>query len=43
MLNWIQRLLEKKSLQEQYRVTQLKWKQAALQRKIDLEKKRSQN
>lgn len=43
LLNWIKRLLEAKALQEQYRVTQLRWKQAALQRKIDLAKKRSQN
>lgn len=43
MLNWIQRLLEKKSLQEQHRVTQLKWEKAALQRKIDLAKKSKQN
>lgn len=43
LLNWIKKLLEKKSLQEQHRVTQLRWKQAALQRKIDLAKKSSQN
>lgn len=43
MLTWIKRLLEAKALQEQHRVTQLRWKQAALQRKIDLAKKSSQN
>lgn len=43
MLNWIQRLLDAKALKEQHRVTQLKWKKAALQRKIDLAKKSSQN
>lgn len=43
LLNWIQRLLEKKSLQEQHRVTQLKWEKAALQRKIDIAKKDRQN
>lgn len=43
MLNWIQRLLEAKALQEQHRVTQLKWTQVALQRKIDLAKKSKQN
>lgn len=43
LLNWIKRLLEAKVLQEQHRVTQLKWKKAALQRKIDLAKKSSQN
>lgn len=43
MLNWIQRLLDAKTLKEQHRVTQLKWKKAALQRKIDLAKKSSQN
>lgn len=43
LLNWIKRLLEAKALQEQHRVTQLKWTQAALQRKIDLAKKSSQN
>lgn len=43
MLNWIKRLLEAKALQEQYRVTQLRWKQAALQRKIELAKKSNQN
>lgn len=43
MLNWIQKLLEAKALQEHHRVTQLKWKQAALQRKIDIAKKSSQN
>lgn len=39
MLNWIKRLLEAKALQEKHRVTQLKWKKAALQRKIDIAKK----
>lgn len=43
MLNWIKRLLEAKALQEKHRVTQLKWKKAALQRKIDLAKKSRQN
>lgn len=43
MLNWIKRLLEAKALKEQHRVTQLRWKQAALQRKIDLAKKSKQN
>lgn len=43
MLNWIQRLLEAKALKEQHRVTQLKWKKAAMQRKIDLAKKSKQN
>lgn len=43
LLNWIKRLLEAKALQEQHRVTQLKWTQAALQRKIDLAKKSRQN
>ena len=43
MLNWIQRFLEAKALNEQHRATQLKWKKAALQRKIDLAKKSSQN
>lgn len=43
MLNWIKRLLEVKALQEKHRVTQLRWKQAALQRKIDIAKKSNQN
>lgn len=43
MLNWIKRLLEAKVLQEKHRVTQLRWKQATLQRKIDLAKKSKQN
>lgn len=43
LLNWIKKLLEAKALKEQHRVAQLKWKQAALQRKIDLAKKSSQN
>ena len=43
LLNWIQRLLEAKALREQHRVTQLKWKKAALQRKIDIAKKSDQN
>ena len=43
MLNWIQRFLEAKALKEQHRATQLKWKKAALQRKIDLAKKSKQN
>lgn len=43
MLNWIKRLLEAKVLQKKHRVTQLKWKKAALQRKIDIAKKSDQN
>lgn len=43
MLNWIKRLLEAKALKEKHRVTQLKWKKAALQRKIELAKKSNQN
>lgn len=43
LLNWIKKFLEAKALREQHRVTQLKWKQAALQRKIELAKKSNQN
>ena len=40
MLDWLRKLLEAKAFKERHKVTQLKWKKAALQRKIDLAKEK---